>query len=76
MNTDRLHAEGVELDLQAGRTYDLKLEYYDDQRDAGVRLGWRMPAPRHRSMKRSMPHAMPMWWCSLVDSPAMSKAKR
>ncbi|WP_423177915.1 MULTISPECIES: glycoside hydrolase family 3 C-terminal domain-containing protein [unclassified Stenotrophomonas] len=46
VNTDRLHAEGVELDLQAGRTYDLKLEYYDDQRDAGVRLGWRMPGAK------------------------------
>jgi beta-glucosidase len=46
VNTDRLHAEGVELDLQAGRAYDLKLEYYDDQRDAGVRLGWRMPGAK------------------------------
>lgn len=45
-NTDRLHAEGIELDLQAGRAYALTLEYYDDQRDAGVRLGWRMPGAK------------------------------
>ena len=37
VNTDRLHAEGIELELQAGR-YALTLEYYDDERDAGVRL--------------------------------------
>lgn len=43
---DRMHADGVELDLQAGRAYDLTLEYYDDQRDAGVRLGWRMPGAK------------------------------
>lgn len=46
VNTDRLHAGGVELDLQAGRAYALTLEYYDDQRDAGVRLGWRMPGAK------------------------------
>ncbi len=45
-NADRLHGDGVELDLQAGRTYDIKLEYYDAERDAGVRLGWRMPGAK------------------------------
>ena len=45
-NRDRMHADGVELDLQAGRAYDVTLEYYDDQRDAGVRLGWRMPGAK------------------------------
>ncbi|WP_081283989.1 glycoside hydrolase family 3 protein [Stenotrophomonas maltophilia] len=45
-NRDGMHADGVELDLQAGRAYDLTLEYYDDQRDAGVRLGWRMPGAK------------------------------
>jgi beta-glucosidase len=29
--------------LQAGRSYELRLEYYDGERDAGVRLAWRMP---------------------------------
>ncbi|WP_254503799.1 PA14 domain-containing protein, partial [Salmonella enterica] len=43
---DRLRSDGVELDLQAGRAYDLKLEYYDAERDAGVRLGWRMPGAK------------------------------
>lgn len=46
VNTDRLHAEGIELELQAGRAYALTLEYYDDERDAGVRLGWRMPGAK------------------------------
>ena len=41
--SDRLRSDGVELDLQAGRAYDLRLEYYDAQRDAAVRLAWRMP---------------------------------
>jgi beta-glucosidase len=45
-NSDRLRSDGVELDLQAGRAYDLKLEYYDAERDAGVRLGWRMPGAK------------------------------
>jgi beta-glucosidase len=45
-NSDRLRGDGIELDLQAGRAYDLKLEYYDAERDAGVRLGWRMPGAK------------------------------
>jgi beta-glucosidase len=45
-NSDRLRSDGVELDLQADRAYDLKLEYYDAERDAGVRLGWRMPGAK------------------------------
>lgn len=44
--SDRLHGDGVELDLQAGRAYALKLEYFDAERDAGVRLGWRMPGAK------------------------------
>ncbi len=45
-NSDRLRADGVDIDLQAGRAYELTLEYYDAERDAGVRLGWRMPGAR------------------------------
>ncbi len=45
-NNDRLHADGVELDLQAGQAYDVTLEYYDAERDAAVRLGWRMPGAK------------------------------
>lgn len=42
-NEDRLSASSVSLDLQAGRAYDLKLEYFDAERDAGVRLAWVRP---------------------------------
>ncbi|WP_299347473.1 glycoside hydrolase family 3 protein [uncultured Pseudoxanthomonas sp.] len=45
-DSDRLRSDGVELDLQAGRAYDLRLEYYDAERDAGVRLAWRMPGAK------------------------------
>lgn len=45
-DSDRLQGDGVELDLQAGRAYALKLEYFDAERDAGVRLGWRMPGAK------------------------------
>lgn len=42
-NEDRLSASSVSLDLQAERAYDLKLEYFDAERDAGVRLAWVRP---------------------------------
>lgn len=45
-NADRLRSDGVDLDLEAGRAYDLRLEYYDAERDAGVRLAWRMPGAK------------------------------
>lgn len=45
-NSDRLRSDGVDLDLQAGRAYALTLEYFDNERDAGVRLGWRMPGAK------------------------------
>lgn len=44
--SDRLHGDGVDLDLEAGRAYEVKLEYFDAERDAGVRLGWRMPGAK------------------------------
>jgi len=44
--SDRMRSDGVDLDLEAGRAYDLKLEYFDAERDAGVRLGWRMPGAK------------------------------
>ncbi|WP_246373133.1 glycoside hydrolase family 3 protein [Marilutibacter spongiae] len=43
---DRLSGDGVDVELEAGRAYDLRLEYYDDQRDAAVRLAWRMPGAK------------------------------
>ena len=45
-DSDRLHGDGVDLALEAGRAYEIKLEYYDAERDAGVRLGWRMPGAK------------------------------
>lgn len=44
--TDRLRADSVRVQLEAGRAYDLKLEYYEGERDAGVRLAWNMPGAR------------------------------
>ncbi len=44
--SDRMRGDGVELELQSGRAYDLRLEYFDAERDAGVRLGWRMPGAK------------------------------
>ena len=41
--SDRLHAESIELPLQGGRAYDLRVDYFDGERDAGVRLAWQMP---------------------------------
>jgi beta-glucosidase len=45
-DTDRLRSKSVTVDLEAGRAYDLKLEYYELERDAGVRLAWRMPGAK------------------------------
>jgi len=42
-DSDRLRADGVDVQLQAGRAYDIRLEYYEAERDAGVRLAWRQP---------------------------------
>ena len=43
---DRMRADSVELELEAGRAYDLRLEYYDGERDAAVRLAWDKPGAR------------------------------
>ncbi|WCE03908.1 glycoside hydrolase family 3 C-terminal domain-containing protein [Pseudoxanthomonas sp. JBR18] len=45
-DSDRMQAESTTLALVAGRAYAIKLEYYDGQRDAGVRLGWAMPGAK------------------------------
>jgi beta-glucosidase len=42
-NADRLHAAGAEVELVAGRAYEIRLEYYERERDAGVRLAWAVP---------------------------------
>ena len=43
---DRLTADSATVQLQAGRAYDIRLEYFEGERDAGVRLAWRMPGAR------------------------------
>src|SRR5690606_32336875 len=42
----RLASKSTFVDLEAGKAYDLRLEYFDDIRDAEVRLGWRMPGAK------------------------------
>jgi beta-glucosidase len=44
--TPRARARAVELELEAGRAYDVRLEYFDAVRDAEVRLGWRAPGAK------------------------------
>lgn len=44
--SDRLRADSVSVKLEAGRAYDVKMEYYDGERDAGVRLAWNMPGAK------------------------------
>jgi beta-glucosidase len=42
-DSDRLRAASTTVELQGGRAYDLVLDYYDGERDAGVRLAWDPP---------------------------------
>ena len=39
----RAAARMAKVELTAGKAYDVKLEYYDLERDAEIRLGWRLP---------------------------------
>ena len=41
--TPRARARSVSLDLEAGRRYDVRLEYFESVRDAEIRLGWKRP---------------------------------
>jgi beta-glucosidase len=43
---ERVRSQTATLQLQAGRAYDLRLEYFEDIRDAEVRLAWRMPGAK------------------------------
>ncbi|HZV39295.1 MAG TPA: glycoside hydrolase family 3 C-terminal domain-containing protein [Pseudoxanthomonas sp.] len=43
---DRLTASRASVQLQAGRVYDIRVEYREGERDAGVRLAWRMPGAK------------------------------
>jgi beta-glucosidase len=42
----RMQSKSAFVDLQAGRAYDIKLEYFENIRDAEVRLSWRLPGAR------------------------------
>jgi beta-glucosidase len=42
----RMQSKSAFLDLQAGRAYDIKLEYFENIRDAEVRLAWRLPGAK------------------------------
>jgi beta-glucosidase len=42
----RMQSKSAFVDLQAGRAYDIKLEYFDNIRDAEVRLAWRLPGAK------------------------------
>jgi beta-glucosidase len=42
----RLRGDHVAVDLEAGREYTLRLEYFEDIRDAEVRLTWRLPGSK------------------------------
>jgi beta-glucosidase len=42
----RVNSKSAMVDLEAGREYDLRLEYFEDIRDAEVRLAWRLPGAK------------------------------
>jgi beta-glucosidase len=42
----RLASKSAFVNLQAGKTYDIRLEYFEDIRDAEVRLSWRPPGAK------------------------------
>jgi beta-glucosidase len=41
--TPRARARSASLDLEAGRRYDVRLDYFDAIRDAEIRLAWKRP---------------------------------
>lgn len=43
---ERVRSHSVNVDLEAGRAYAIRLEYFEDIRDAEVRLGWRRPGAK------------------------------
>jgi len=42
----RLNSKSTNVDFEAGKSYKIKLEYFEDIRDAEVRLAWRMPGSK------------------------------
>ena len=44
--TPRMQSKSAFVDLEAGKPRDLKLEYFENDRDAEVRLAWRLPGAK------------------------------
>ncbi|HET6396825.1 MAG TPA: glycoside hydrolase family 3 C-terminal domain-containing protein [Pseudoxanthomonas sp.] len=44
--SERLRADSVSLQLEGGRAYDIRLEMYEADRDAAVRLAWERPGAK------------------------------
>jgi beta-glucosidase len=42
----RALAKSASVDLEAGKGYDLRVEYFESIRDSEIRLGWRLPGAR------------------------------
>ncbi|HEY6642755.1 glycoside hydrolase family 3 C-terminal domain-containing protein [Povalibacter sp.] len=42
-SNERVRSVSTPIELQAGRAYDLRLEFFEEIRDAEIRLGWRRP---------------------------------
>lgn len=43
---ERVRSHSVPVDLEADRAYAIRLEYFEDIRDAEIRLGWRRPGAK------------------------------
>jgi beta-glucosidase len=43
---ERVNSKSATVDLEAGKAYDLRLEFFEDIRDAEVRLAWRLPGAK------------------------------
>ncbi|MEJ1962594.1 MAG: glycoside hydrolase family 3 C-terminal domain-containing protein [Gammaproteobacteria bacterium] len=42
----RMQSKSASIDLTGGKAHDVKLEYFEDIRDAEVRLAWRLPGAK------------------------------
>lgn len=42
----RMQSRSAFIDLEAGKPHDIELEYFEDSRDAEVRLAWRLPGAK------------------------------
>lgn len=52
-SAERLQSHSAWVNLEAGKAYQLKVEYFEEARDAEVRLGWRLPgaqSPREEAL--------------------------